>query len=994
MNIGIIHLTDLHLSSSLNIKINDIIKAVRPDFNNIELIFIVISGDIVDRGKGFASAESVLKQLRLGLERFFTNKPIRFVIVPGNHDCVFDKESQLRNFVIENIHKSEFSKGDNSIINTCLEVQNDFWNFYENVNEELPNEKIVYQLTYSYDSYKISFNCYNTAWMSRINENVGKMIFPCEIIPENIINKDNDFAISVFHHPISWFNPSTEPNNKKMFGDILKRTSDILLYGHEHERESFKTIDIESEKDCLSISGEPLSKGFKALVINLENRNVQLIRYSKNSNGFIKKSEAKAELDKLTNYNREFVHLKEHNTILEKLYLPLKFEARNNVRLSEIFIFPDLDKLSRKNKRIDETYSSLNVFSEKASIISIEGDVQSGKTSLINMLYLNLIEKNNFPLLITGKDLEKSNTERVIRSCFEEQYEDKEDAFEMYRQYEPSKKVLFIDNLHDFSKNNLDLISKIKKLKGVFGKIIFSTNAMYGQATALKAEFEDIEFFILEPLGYKKRNDLIEKYHILNESKSTATEQIILQKTKNHFDQIQTVLGNRLIPSYPVYILSILQTLLYANSPNIEQTSLGYCYQSLIYIALVEKAKVKNVDVDSYYNFLAELAFNLYETDRATFSEEYLDRFYQLYSEKYITPSLSIIKNNLIEANIIFENEDGEFQFKFNFIFYFLISRKIVELINTKQGNEIITKLCSNLSNEKDANILIFTTHHSKDDYLIDEATLSLMSPYESYTPITLKNDDEYYTFIENIVSDISSNIIKGNKDPKEVRNRRLEESDKVQSQISNNSNNIKEDVDNEMNNNLVEEMMHALKSVEIVGQIIKNRKGSIDKQKLKDIIKELYYTAFRTITFFGEISKSTQEELIQSFKDKFDKNDSSAEIEDRIKKFFMYMTFQQCLGVFSKVVYSVGSKDLRDIFSEVSTEINTPAAHLVTFSIKSSYETVKISELKKLVKEMRNNAVALSILKARMRSYVYNNHLSYKDKQRIASELDMKMIS
>lgn len=997
MHIGVIHLTDLHINSSFEIQMGDIVKAVMPEFTNTKSIYIVISGDIVDKGNGFEYAKVSLSQLKKSLERFFEGQVVRYIIVPGNHDCVFPKEGQMRNLLLENLRPSSISCNDNSIINTCIEVQEDYWRFYQEINDDLPMSKLVYQIDEIVEGHRISFNCYNTAWMSKIDEEVGKMIFPCKMIPEEIVSKENEFAVSVFHHPISWFNPSTEPNNKKEFGHLLAKTSDILLYGHEHEGESLKSLDIESNEDCLFISGEQLSKGFNALVVNVTNKNVRVIRYQKRRAGFIKISDKGVAIEKSSAYNRDFIHLKDHRGILEKLNLPLKFEARSNVQLSEIFVFPDLDKISRRNKHIDEVYDSLRVLSESANIISLEGDVQSGKSSLLNMLYLHLIDKNFYPLMISGKTLMKNNFQRAIKSCFEEQYEDRDDVYEEYRQYDLSKKIVFIDNLHEYTNNTKLLIAKIKELKSIFGKIIFSTNAMYTQASALSAEFEDLEFFIIEPLGYKKRSELIERYHLLNESESTITEQIILQKTKNHFDQIQLVLGNRLIPSYPVYILSILQTLLYANSPNIEQTSLGYCYQSLIYIALVGKAKIKNEDVDSYFNFLAELAYSLYETDLNTFSEKYLDDFYALYSQKYVTTNLSSIKDNLIEANIIVENEEGDFQFKFNYIFYFLISRKIVDLINTKQGNEIITKLCNNLSNEKDANVLIFTTHHSKDDYLIDEATLSLMSPYESYAPITLKVDDAYYTFIESIATEISSNIIKDNKDPKEVRDKRLEERDKMQSRISNQVAEVEknlDDISDEEYNKLVEEMMHALKSVEIVGQIIKNRKGSIDKQKLKDIIKELYFTAFRTITFFGEICQATQDELIESFKAKIDENDTSADIDAKIKKFFRYMTFQQCLGVFSKVVYSVGNKDLKDIFLEVSEEIDTPAAHLVTFSIKSSYERIKLADLKRIAKELENNPVALSILRARMRAYVYNNHLEYREKQQIASALDMRMIS
>ena len=404
---------------------------------------------------------------------------------------------------------------------------------------------------------------------------------------------------------------------------------------------------------------------------------------------------------------------------------------------------------------------------------------------------------------------------------------------------------------------------------------------------------------------------------------------------------------------------------------------------------------MKNEDVDSIFNFLSELAFNLYETENDSFSGQYLEDFYVLYSSKYITKGLVKIIEILLNSNIIIEDEDGDYKFRYNYIFYFLVSRKLVDIIHTDKGKEIVRNLCNNLSNEKSANVLIFATHYTKDNFLIDEATFSLMVPYNSYVPVTLNTNDDYYKLIEDIVKEISSNLIQANKNPVEERIKELEAKDRlVANTLKNGEDKFENEqiITNEEYSNCVEEMVHALKSLEIVGQIIKNRKGSIDKEKLLSIIKELYFTAFRTIGFFGEMSKMSQDELKKSLMNKIEEGDTAFAIEQKISNFFRYMTFQHCLGIFSKVVFSVGNKDLKQIFDDVAQDINTPAAKLVTFSIKSCYGKISLKELKVLAEEFKDNHVALSILRARVRAYVYNNHIEYKEKQRIASTMNMKI--
>ena len=50
------------------------------------------------------------------------------------------------------------------------------------------------------------------------------------------------------------------------------------------------------------------------------------------------------------------------------------------------------------------------------------------------------------------------------------------------------------------------------------------------------------------------------------------------------------------------------------------------------------------------------------------------------------------------------------------------------------------------------------------------------------------------------------------------------------------------------------------------------------------------------------------------------------------------------------------------------------------------------MKELEDLSKEFSDNVVALQILRARVKAYVYNNYVGYRDKQRIATHLNMKI--
>ena len=93
---------------------------------------------------------------------------------------------------------------------------------------------------------------------------------------------------------------------------------------------------------------------------------------------------------------------------------------------------------------------------------------------------------------------------------------------------------------------------------------------------------------------------------------------------------------------------------------------------------------------------------------------------------------------------------------------------------------------------------------------------------------------------------------------------------------------------------------------------------------------------------------------------------------------------------MFSKVINSVGSKELRATFSQIADEIGTPAAKLVSFLIISCFSKIAIPELENLVGSLKNNPVAMSIIRARVRSYLYNNHVSISERQKIINTVNL----
>ena len=109
------------------------------------------------------------------------------------------------------------------------------------------------------------------------------------------------------------------------------------------------------------------------------------------------------------------------------------------------------------------------------------------------------------------------------------------------------------------------------------------------------------------------------------------------------------------------------------------------------------------------------------------------------------------------------------------------------------------------------------------------------MIPFDDIEPITLERNGSFNELIKDIIQEFKDDIIRSNTDPIQEREKSLESRDKLELQMKDNT--YEEDYQN-MPSEIIS-FYQAVRSLEIVGQIIKNRKGSISKQKLhEDVYK------------------------------------------------------------------------------------------------------------------------------------------------------------
>ena len=215
MKIFILHLSDLHFKVTENSflsKVNNLTDAIKNKLIDNKFLFILISGDLAYSGKReeYLIVKEMLDKIEKNLISYNRDMVVEFVFAPGNHDCDFNDSDEIRNILIDTVIK-EPSKCSVDVVRSCTKVQKNYLEFTNNYNSinmissSLTNELLT-RYEYQLGEYKVLFNSYNTAWMSRKNEKQSQLIFPNELLEIDKILEDN----------------SGRPTNSKIYGSFIK----------------------------------------------------------------------------------------------------------------------------------------------------------------------------------------------------------------------------------------------------------------------------------------------------------------------------------------------------------------------------------------------------------------------------------------------------------------------------------------------------------------------------------------------------------------------------------------------------------------------------------------------------------------------------------------------------------------------------------------------------------------------------------------------------
>jgi len=703
-------------------------------------------------------------------------------------------------------------------------------------------------------------------------------------------------------------------------------------------------------------------------------------------NGLKKVIEKEIKIKQLE-ITEEFENFLQDTEMLTKAH-----SQKENVFLDDIFVYPELDRyddLREYEGKINSEELLKNLLDYPKIVIA--GEDQSSKTTLCKTMFKELRKKNFIPVYISDKKTHFSGKiENKILQSFYEQYEGVD-----INEINKERIIPIIDDFH-FAENKEKHIKDLSKHPYCIAVVddIFRLN--------IKDErlISSFAYFKIKELKPSLRYELIKKWvSLTDKEEGSYTENNLYQNIDNTTELIDStlgkIIGKGIMPAYPFFILSAIVAYETAAKPlNQEITSQGYCYQAFISFYL-KKMGVRSDEIDIYMNFLTELAFYIYREKKHELSPDNFISFMNLYSEKYNLPiKQETLLKNLIQ--IVSMDSFNNYSFRYPYLYYFFVAKYLAEHIEGSEVKKEIKKIMNNLHVNENAYIAIFIAHHSRNIKILEEIKNNALCLFDKYKPATLTKDEvKFFDKRADII--IKAVLQPANLTPEKERAERLKRQDKLEQ--SQKDVEQKEDVDEE--DSFEKELRRAIRTVEVMGCIIKNRAGSLEKTKLEEMFVEAMNVHLRILSSFFKIIKGEdgQEAVINFISERLRKITEEGEgkkrepNEEKLKEIsrtiFWNLNFRVVYGIIYKTVHSLGSDKLTEIVKKVCDKVDTPASFLVKHGILMWYKkNLQVDEFVEKINEKDFSDIAKEAIKLMVVNHCSLHSINYRDRQRIENKL------
>lgn len=1029
MRIVLIQLSDLHCTTNkpggnpLISRIPALCGAIRSALSPSDQCILLFSGDIADWGKAeeYDIAKGCIQSIYSEIEEHSSNKPI-ILMVPGNHDLDFSHpncDEKMRELIIDQLSPS--NPPNDAMRGYCLSPQEPFRNFCMDIQNKYGTSHAVFAAdliesqSFQIGDIPVSFHLLNTTEFSKKCESIGVSWFPTEILEQSLQSNASSAAltISVMHHPYTW----NRLENSKEVRRLLEAYCDIIVTGHEHVPDIHRRSKRTSEQN-LYIEGGVLQNhetysesNFNIITINQAQQTFLVTTFSWDGEGYGQESEPYEHryLKLRQSLLSEFELQEDCYDWLEQIGTDFRHPRCRELRLSDLFVYPDLQKLDvRKSGTpagIVRDKDVVGYLQEKKRVL-VTGAEKIGKTSLAKRLFLDIREAGLVPLLIGSSfTVSKPNAthppeERFkhgMNKVLEDTYLKK--PAERFWQKKLHERVLIIDDYSSLKLSNHGRDHLLRWADENFGVVVLLADPGIRISEIFNKKDDDTLLWTFEHVSIlesdaESRYELIRKWLQLGVDFYQTDENEIYEKSVRYGQIIDTIIGQGVVPSLPLFVFMMLQQIETHGRVDNSAGLYGTLYEVII-CDVIKGVATDPADLELKLNYLTELAFALYSQAKPFITDSEFEQWHAQYCNDFNCKLNRESMRMQFEAIGVFaKNED--IGFKYRYYYGFFLARHLANNIFEEHSIEIVENLCRSLHSTDTANILLFLCHQSKDPrilrIILDKAKSHFSGEAEydlSHTPNVLP---AHTIRPANLQLDHSLS-------PEELRLRSLRQRDDLQrpnglTEISKCEEASKEG--EQINIDLINELNSACHAIRICGQIIRNFYGGMKGELQLEIISECYSVCLRSLTVLFDFLERGKEDIASGFVEVLTHKHpglSGEELDKKVRRSLYGVALTFSYGLIKHTSSSLGLAALKTSFDKLMERDSIQTSHhLLDISTRLDYfDAFPEKSIQDILKVLKDGLVGHEVLRILVWEHFKLFRSELQIRQRICNKLNIK---
>ena len=647
-----------------------------------------------------------------------------------------------------------------------------------------------------------------------------------------------------------------------------------------------------------------------------------------------------------------------------------EFLSQENISLQDIYIFPRLTTYAPQSGKVqisDEIITDQDHLLAKMHAL-VHGPEMSGKTALSRSLFLYLVKKTLPVLYVDTGQCNSKNVERNFKDAYSNQFNGDYSLW-----ISNSDKTILLDNLTGTARD----IEMVNFAKSNFERVIITLSSdvftSFFRDDSRLADFYEMK---IEPLSHNQQEKLIRCRLALTQNGEPVTDGLV-DKVEDRVNSI--IISNKIVPRYPFYVLSILQTYEGFMPDNLSISSFGHCYHALIVAKLIKSGiSQSDSDINSCFNFAEKLAYRIYKQEIAGRWEGVTDfrKFIEDYNASYIMATSTLNRLRSEQYGIV--NAEGQFRAKY--MYYFFLGRYFARSHGEHQKE--VEQLCEEMHINTNRLILLFIIHHTNDHKIIDDIMLRVMCAIEGVEPAVLDMEESHRFF--DIFASVPKNILTSNNvEAQRIKEREIRDSS---------PDDVDEDEEEkpDVKEHPINDIFKVLKCNQILGQILRNKYGSLERSKIEEIVETIADGGLRLVNCILR-NEEEIENVAEYIRQKYPKYQPQ-----KIEQMIRFFSFIWTMTNVENVVHAINVPEIRGSIGDVVRRKNTAAYDLLGyFSYLDSSEQLtggSKDELDKLLKKYRYPFMR-NVLSIRTQRYM-NTHTSRATvEQSICSSLRIKYV-